>query len=291
MSQRWRERRDTYRPNDDELFETRHHEVVFAPDQSWVRDFVTRHHYSGTVPNSTRFAFLLIDRRRPAWSDCGVVGAATFGSPSGPKVLEGAFPFVDEVSQAASELQRLVLLDQVRRNGESWFVARCFKQLRRESQEAVVSFSDPVARLDAEGVLVKPGHVGHVYQALGAHYTGRSEARWSWYRASGEMINRRDLTKIEGACPCCGSGKSVSGSGGAVERFVAWGAPAPARGACLRAWLASALPCVASRRRHGGNHRYLWGLTDAAKAGLVQLHGPASLDALLGAYPKEPDAA
>lgn len=279
MSQRWRERRAFYRPADDDRFEPARHEVVPVTSvEPYARPFVEGHHYSGTLPNSTRFAFLLLDMHR-------VVGVATFGSPSGPTVLESAFPFLGHGSREASELQRLVLLDSVRKNGESWFVARCFAALRDLDQEAVVSFSDPVARLDAEGNEVKPGHVGHVYQALGAWWTGRSKPSWTWVRRDGSPINRRDLTKVSASCPCCGTGNSTSGASGTVARLVGWGAVAPKSGECLHEWLEKALPTIACPRRHGGNHRYVWGLTRASKRGLQQLHGPVDHTV----YPKASD--
>lgn len=281
-SQRWREGRDSYRPPDDARFDPRHHEVVLhvgPGSEREVNPFVVRHHYSGSVPNSGRYRYLLIDTRRPHWSEGGVVGAAVFGTSGGPHCFRASFPFLgDATATAAIELQRLVLLDEVRKNGESWFVAQCMRKheasLARHGIEGVVSFSDPVPRWAADGSLILPGHTGCTYQALNAHYTGRAKARWSWYRiADGCQINERDLTKVRASCPCCGSGKSASGGSGAVDRFVSWGARTPKRGECRRAWLEQVLPTLATRRRHGGNHRYLWGLSRPAKRALVRLHG------------------
>ena len=275
QGQRWRDGRDSYRPADDERFEPSKHEVVLLPGDGDVAPFVVKHHYARSCPNSGRFRFGLFDTSRPSWgeNDEGLVGVAVFGSPAGPKVLSSSFPFLGrESSQTAAELQRLVLLDEVLKNAESWFVARCFRELRQHAVEACVSFSDPDA-----------GHVGCVYQALNAHYTGRSKAAWSWYLPGGNKINRRDLTKVQASCPCCGSGASASGAQGAMDRVVSWGAPAPLRGQCRRAWLSAALPRIAARRRHGGNHRFVWGLNKASKRGLRQLHG--EIDSSV--YPKK----
>lgn len=271
LSQRWRNGRDSYRPADDERFEPRHYEVALVTRDADVRPFVARHHYSASLPNSGRYRFVLVDNRLPA--DERVVGASVFGSPSGPSVLSAAFPFLTSPNQEAAELQRLVLVDEVRKNGESWFVSQCFRTLKLAGLEAVVSYSDPSPRWDADGVVVMPGHVGCVYQALSAWYTGRARARWSWYVAeSGHQINERDLTKVRAKCPCCGSGKSADGGLGAVERLVGWGARRPKRGECFRSWLAAVLPTLGERRRHGGNHRYVWGIAKAARKGLVRLH-------------------
>src|SRR5690606_8351510 len=74
------------------------------------------------------------------------------------------------------DLGRLVLLDEVPANGESWFLAQCFGSLRAEGFRSVVSFSDPVPRTTADGEPRFTGHVGTIYQASNAIYMGRSKA-------------------------------------------------------------------------------------------------------------------
>jgi len=44
-----------------------------------------------------------------------------------------------------------VLLDSVPGNGETWFLARCFEQLRTSDLIGVVTFSDPVPRKKVPG--------------------------------------------------------------------------------------------------------------------------------------------
>ena len=44
-------------------------------------------------------------------------------------------------------------------------IGQVFQLARREGVRGVVSFSDPVARRDATGRVVFPGHIGIVYQA------------------------------------------------------------------------------------------------------------------------------
>jgi hypothetical protein len=266
-SQRWRERRATFRPGADEAFQPRRYEAGEDSTKK-TKAFVRGHHYSGSCPNSDRFRYLL-------WRDDGeVAGAAVFGTPSGPKVLSSAFPFLGAPATEAVELQRLVLLDDVPANGESWFVSRCFADLKKRGIEAVVSFSDPMPRQAADGTVVMPGHVGVVYQALGAWYTGTSKQRLTWRVVeSGRVLNERDLTKILAACPCCGSKRSTSGAGGAIERLVLDGASRPRAMRCYREWLCFELEQLAARIHHPGNHRYVWGLNKATKSGLTQRHG------------------
>lgn len=277
-AQRWRDGRDSYRPADDQRFNPTGHEVSLVSGNGEVNPFVVRHHYAHAVPNSGRFRFALHEGSR-------LVGVAIFGIPGGPTVLKSSFPFLGAPSQEAVELQRLVLLDEVLKNGESWFVSRCFKALKQEGVEAVVSFSDPVARYDGTKVIM-PGHVGCVYQALSAWYTGRSKAAWAWYLANGYQINRRDVTKVQQSCSCCGTGRSTSGARGALERIIGWGARVPRRNECRRSWVKSVLPQIAERRRHGGNHRYVWGLAKPARKGLARIHGAPDASV----YPKKVDA-
>lgn len=75
------------------------------------------------------------------------------------------------------ECSRFVLLDECPGNAESWFLARCFDALLAEGVRGVVSFADPVPRRTASGLLVMPGHVGTIYAATNALYTGRATAR------------------------------------------------------------------------------------------------------------------
>ena len=52
------------------------------------------------------------------------------------------------------------------------------------------------------------------------------------------------------------------------------------------AWLEGVLPTFCDRVFHNGNHRYVWGLSRAARKGLAQIHG-GEPDA--GLYPKQID--
>ena len=62
----------------------------------------------------------------------------------------------------------------------------------------------------------------------------------------------------------------------AVDQLVAAGAPEPESTSDLRLWLRTALAAATRPLRHGGNHRYLLGLSRAVKRRL-----PASMP-----YPK-----
>jgi hypothetical protein len=96
----------------------------------------------------------------------------------------------------AVELGRFVRLDNVPANGETWFLARCFEQLKREDLVGVVSFSDPVPRRTREGTIVHPGHIGTIYRAFNGCYLGLGVRRTLLLLPDGSVLNVRTVQKI-----------------------------------------------------------------------------------------------
>lgn len=237
--QRWRERRDSYRPAG-EVVDTRRLEVARL-DEGPARAFVERHHYSRSYP-AARFRFALHRSGE-------LVGVAVFSVPCTAAVLTNVFG-----QNEAVELGRFVLLDDVGANAETWFLARAFEQLRQDVA-GVLSFSDPESRTNVGGRLVFPGHIGTIYQAHNAAYLGRATPRTLRLLPDGTVFSDRTMQKIR-------SGER--GSRYAVAQLVDAGAPPPTS-TDLRAWLRDVLPIVTRRLRHPGNHRYAWGLDRAAR--------------------------
>lgn len=245
--QRWRDRRALAVPGD-----TLINPAVLAVDviPEWVaRLFVTQHHYSGTFP-AARLSVGL-------FRGCDLVGAAVFSEGIQP----AAMPKWTGVSAAAGcELGRLVLLDDVAGNAESWFGARAFRALRAEkpAMESVLTYADPVERW-ANGRLVKPGHVGIIYQALNARYRGRASRRTDYFAPSGEHVSRRALSKIM---------LGEIGEGYAVDQLHRLGAPRRERFETGRDWIARLIEIEGwlRGRRHPGNHTYVFPLSDHARA-------------------------
>ena len=195
-----------------------------------------------------------------------LVGLAVYSMPSQVKVLDH-LPCPRAVSV---ELGRLVLLEDVPAHGESWFIARAHELMRARGYEGVVSHADPVERTDLDGERVKPGHVGLVYQATNAIYTGLATARTLRLMPDGRVFNNRTMSKIRAR---------ERGWRAAVDMLVAVGATPPASTGTahdLHAWLLRELPRVTRKLKHGGNLRYLIGLTPQ-----VRRHLPAGLP-----YPK-----
>lgn len=247
--QRWRDRRDSYRPAG-ELFDPSRAWVEVIRDDTTARTFVEGHHYSGTYP-AARVRVGLYDMRGCLRG--GLVGVAVFSVPMQEKVI----PAWCGVSPSEGvELGRFVLLDSIAANGETWFLARAFEALRAELPQlrAVLSYSDPVRRLAADGRVVMPGHVGTIYQAHNGRHVGRSGARTLLLDRDGRVISARLLSKIRGG---------ERGALYAERELMKRGAPARESREEGSAYLQRVLSSVVAQRiRHPGNLAYVWPLGD-----------------------------
>jgi hypothetical protein len=154
------------------------------------------------------------------------------------------------------ELGRFVLLDVVPGNGETWFLGRCYRELRRLGLAGVVSYSDPLPRTNADGRVVFPGHVGTIYQAHNAVYLGRATARVLRLMPDGTVFSERAISKIR---------SRERGWEAAIRMLVKYGAePWPGSGDAV-AWLKVALEKVTRKLTHPGNHKYAWTLSRTHK--------------------------
>jgi hypothetical protein len=181
--QRWRDRAASWRHTSEGGFDPARYQVVPIGYRA-AEAFVVRHHYAGRY-GSDRLRFGLLDRapradvagaipldRHGAW----LVGVAVLGVPMSVGVLTRPFPRFAPYTETL-ELSRLVLLDEVAANAESWFVERAFRHAAAAGVRGVVAFSDPVPRSSLAGRPGMPGHVGIVYQSLGAAALGRGTRR------------------------------------------------------------------------------------------------------------------
>lgn len=257
--QRWNRQATSWRTPADGGFDPRRYRVVDLAEPP-ARAFVTTHHYASSWPAAVaRYGLLEADR---------LVGVAVYAVPMSAAVLTGPLPTLTPYRQSL-ELARLVLLDQVPANAESWMLARTFTALRRAGIHGVVTFADPLPRADRHGQPVKRGHIGVIYQAGNAAYCGRSTPRSLTVLPDGSVLPARAAQKIRGGEP---------GAGGVQRRLIDLGATPPT-GQDPASWLAGALHQIGARAvRHRGNHRYVFRLTRGIPLGM-----PA------GPYPKARD--
>lgn len=258
VCQRWNERRTSYRPAR-ETIRTSEYDVAPIAGDNLAREFVERHHYSASYPAAReRFGFYRFGE---------LVGVAVFSHPTNDRCLTNVFCNIDRL--AAVDLGRLVLLDEVGANGESYFVARCFEHLKAAGFRGVISSSDPLERSSLDGRVVMPGHVGTVYQALNARYLGHSAPGLLRILPDGSAFHRRTIQKVRAG---------EKGWTSAAAKLVELGAPAIASDADRPArvdWLHQVLETMTRTLRHPGNHRYAWGFDRRV-----------SLPPAAGSYPK-----
>jgi hypothetical protein len=202
------------------------------------------------------------------------MGVAVLSIPVRREVLTLSFPDLEPFHESL-ELGRFVLADRAPANSESWFLAQAFRLAAREGVRGVVSFADPVARRDADGRLVFPGHIGIVYQASNALYAGRGTARTVLVLPNGRVLHDRAISKL----------RSLDVGHEYVEYLLRrFGAP-PRQGKSPEEWLPTALASARVRRlRHPGNHRYMFRLGDRASQRSVVVALPT------WRYPKATDS-
>jgi len=161
MRQRWlfgkpkyRFSRETIRPGDSEIAE--------IPDDTTARDFISKHHYSGSM-GAARV-------RVGLYRHGELVGVAVFSHPCSDAVLTRTFPVPPS---RAVELGCFVLLDEVEANAETYLLARAFEILRGRGIAGVVTFSDPLPRRKLSGGIVLPGHfVESLFRLITASTSG-----------------------------------------------------------------------------------------------------------------------
>lgn len=136
------------------------------------KDFIKKHHYSKGVHNGP-ITYGLFD-------EDNLVGVIAFATPSSEAVCASVFG--PERKRQVTELHRLVLLDSVPKNGESFFIARALKLLKKDRPyySAVLSFADSTQ-----------GHVGTIYQACNAIYCGTTAKATFYLDQDGRLRHPR----------------------------------------------------------------------------------------------------
>jgi hypothetical protein len=259
--QRWTERRASRRPAGEPIV-TSEYEVAPSMSAAEARAFVAQHHYARTASSTAH--------RFPLYRRGALVGVALFGPPASMNAHRAVFPSLD-IGEAVT-LGRLVLLDEVPGNGESWFITRCFEMLHDRGVVGVESCADPQPRPTAAGALVHRGHLGIVYQATNGRYVGRTNESTLRLLPDGTCWSNRAAGKVA---------RGERGAEAAAAQLVAWGADPLRPGEDPVDWLRRWRAALTRPMRHRGNHRYLWCLDKRRRRDVLERH-PSH------AYPKDP---
>lgn len=236
-----------------ELIKTAAFDVAPLATAADAEAFVELHHYARSC-SSTAHRFGL-------YKAGALVGVACFGPPPSMNAHRAVFPTLS-IKEAVT-LGRLVLLDDVPGNGESWFIARCFELLAspalyrpldrhgdpRQPIIGVESCADPQPRTTLGGDLIFRGHLGTIYCATNGRYVGRTQDSTLRLLPDGTCFSKRTASKLL---------KGERGNGRAISELMRWGAPSPASGEPIAAWLSTWRAQLTRTLRHRGCFRYLW---------------------------------
>jgi hypothetical protein len=241
-------------------------EVSELATDTEARLFIETHHYSGSYVAA-------IKRYGLYWHGM-LVGVLVLSSPMNNRVLTNVFPDLVPGHESV-ELGRLCLKEEAPYNSESYFVARVWELATTAGIRGVVSFSDPVPRLSADGTLLFAGHVGWIYQSCNFLKSGRSTPRTQLLFPDGSIFNDRLRQKIRAQEDGAETGEKL---------LVRWGARPRRTGESPATWLQEQLSVLPLRRvYHPGMHRYISTLGPGRKRHLVRV-------AAVGEpYPKAPD--
>lgn len=254
-AQRWSRGVPTWVHTSQGGFDRRRYEVVELAEAP-AREYIQANHYlSGWPPAVHRFG--LVDLEPAGGGDGQVVdgqllvGVVVLGVPMSRRALTRVFPSLEPYTEAL-EMSRVCLSPSVASNGESFTVAGALRLAAGHGVRGVVTYADPVARLrtlpDGRTAGSPRGHLGVIYQALSATYTGRSTARTIVVLPDGQVLPARSIAKFVAG---------DRGADGFERRIAALGASPRPAGSDRRAWLRTALEQIGARRqRHPGTHRY-----------------------------------
>lgn len=246
--QRWRGGRASYRPAGEPFTPSR-----FAVEPirfAHAKAYVTEHHYSGSMPASRLQVGLM--HKASAFASAQLAGVIVLSVPVQERAIPAWFDGLDP--RLGIEIGRLVLDDSIPSNAETWFLGRTFRIMRRVMPEVVgvLSYCDPIERRNADGHVIKRGHVGTVYRAFNGKYVGRSSARTIVLSRDGRCVSERALSKIRG---------DEQGAAYALRQLRELGAPARRVGEHGDDYVARALDEGGFRRlRHPGNLTFTWRL-------------------------------
>jgi hypothetical protein len=129
---------------------------IIPCDRIDIREFIEKNHYSHSI-NGVRssYCFKLLSQ------DGSTIGAALFG---GLAMANNWKRFGDKESDVI-ELRRLVCINETMKNTESYFISRCLRWLKQNTDiKVVVSYADE-----------NYNHSGTIYKASNFTYLGKTK--------------------------------------------------------------------------------------------------------------------
>lgn len=250
----------SFRHQSDGVFKPDDYIVAPFESDSVAKEFIRTHHYSGTYPAALQRYGLW---HRSSASGESLVGVAVL-SAGAKAALPKAFPGLTPYSHSA-DLGRFVLLDEVPANGESWFIGQMSKLAAATGLRGLTSFSDPLPRHRRDGSVIFPGHVGTIYQATNAVFTGRSKKKTLYLFNDGAVLDPTATSKLFAYPP-------AQGRRYVQEALLARDVALPRDGEPRGEWLTRVMKDGALRRfQHPGNLRYCFRLGTPAERRLVEV--------------------
>lgn len=140
--------------------------VIRQVNKAVAADFIKKHHYT-KKPSSCRYALGLyyITDTHAFFGGINekLVGCMTYGHPVSNRAVGSITKSIPLELDNVLELTRLVILDEVGKNTESWFIGQSFDWLRKNAPEVkvLISYADP-----------EQTHTGTIYRATNWLYQG-----------------------------------------------------------------------------------------------------------------------
>ena len=130
------------------------HYTIKRCERNEIKDFIEEWHYSHSINGLiSNYCFKLLDGER-------IIGGIIYGEMA----MAGQWKKYGSSKEEVIELRRLVLIDDTKRNAESFFIGRTLRWLKQNTNiKTVVSYADP-----------EYGHSGVVYRASNFKCVGKS---------------------------------------------------------------------------------------------------------------------
>lgn len=289
VCQRFEKKRELYRPAGEPIDTSKYGVELIS--ETRAREFITANHYAGS--HSYPSTSMRVGLYRWTGVEKQLVGAMVFGTGQQDAAIAKWTPGLTKEKGAV--LQRLVLLHDVPANGETWFLRGAFEALRSELPDVrvVISYSDPVPRVNEQGIQYKPGHIGTIYKAHNGCYLGMTARDDVYILPNGETFSNRSLSKlrnsesrmdgVEAALLELGAPPRRPGESDRAYAYRLVGEVPPAGRADRRASRKTGEPEFLRRRRRPGNHVYAWPVVESrsVRQELIGIWNPKP-------YPTEP---